>query len=155
MSQMIHEHSHLLSLSAGSCRWIRTPAIIYSVHTMTTLIPILASFLCDDFSKTSRFKGRGPHTFSERLTLISIYAPYFLIPLTLLVFMLRNPYYNHEDKRKKKWGNNCWPRREVPYMGIFQTQYRKTIWNSWLQWHLKTRATVLGSKVATRVMFTY
>ncbi|XP_005402827.1 PREDICTED: transmembrane protein 97 [Chinchilla lanigera] len=86
----------------GSCRWIRTPAIIYSVHCMTTLIPILASFLFDDFSKTSHFKGHGPHTLRERLTLISIYAPYLLIPLILLLFMLRNPYYNHEDKRKKK-----------------------------------------------------
>ncbi|KAM6175136.1 sigma intracellular receptor 2 [Erethizon dorsatum] len=86
----------------GTCRWIRTPAIIYSVHTMTTLIPILTSFLLDDFSKTSRFKGQGPQTLSERLTLVSIYAPYLLIPLTLLLFMLRNPYYNHEDKRKKK-----------------------------------------------------
>ncbi|XP_004635484.1 sigma intracellular receptor 2 [Octodon degus] len=86
----------------GSCRWIRTPAVIYSVHTVTTLIPILASFLFDDFSKTSHFRGRGPQTLSERLTLVSIYAPYLLIPLTLLLFMLRNPYYNHEDKRKKK-----------------------------------------------------
>lgn len=86
----------------GSCRWIRTPAIIYSVHTVTTLIPILASFLLEDFSKASHFKGRGPQTFRERLTLISIYVPYLLIPLTLLLFMLLNPYYNHEDKRKKK-----------------------------------------------------
>ncbi|XP_032284564.1 sigma intracellular receptor 2 [Halichoerus grypus] len=86
----------------GGRRWIRTPAIIYSVHTMTTLIPILSTFLFDDFSKASGFKGQGPKTFHERLTLLSVYAPYFLIPLMLLLFMLRSPYYKYEEKRKKK-----------------------------------------------------
>nr|KAF6459434.1 transmembrane protein 97 [Rousettus aegyptiacus] len=86
----------------GGCKWIRTPAIIYSVHTMTTLIPILSTFLFEDFSKASGFKGQGPKAFHERLTLISIYAPYFLIPLVLLLFMLRSPYYKYEEKRKKK-----------------------------------------------------
>ncbi|KAM5274836.1 sigma intracellular receptor 2 [Ctenodactylus gundi] len=86
----------------GYCKWIRTPAIIYSVHTVTTLIPILFTFLFEEFSNASGFKGQGPETFHERLTLISIYAPYLLIPLILLLFMLRSPYYKHEDKRKKK-----------------------------------------------------
>ncbi|XP_045629313.1 sigma intracellular receptor 2 [Ursus americanus] len=86
----------------GGRRWIRTPAIIYSVHTMTTLIPILSMFLFDDFSKASGFKGQGPKTLRERLALISVYAPYLLIPLMLLLFMLRSPYYKHEEKRKKK-----------------------------------------------------
>ena len=81
---------------------IRTPAIIYSVHTMTTLIPILSTLLFEDFSKASGFKGQGPKTFHERLTLVSVYAPYFLIPLMLLLFMLRSPYYKYEEKRKKK-----------------------------------------------------
>ncbi|XP_041580361.1 sigma intracellular receptor 2 [Vulpes lagopus] len=86
----------------GGCRWIRTPAIIYSVHTMTTLIPILSTLLFEDFSKASGFKGQGPKTFRERLTLVSVYAPYLLIPLMLLLFMLRSPYYKYEEKRKKK-----------------------------------------------------
>ncbi|XP_047614067.1 sigma intracellular receptor 2 [Phacochoerus africanus] len=86
----------------GGCKWIRTPAIIYSVHTMTTLIPILSTFLFEDFSKASCFKGQGPTTFHERLFLLSVYIPYFLIPLVLLLFMLRNPYYKSEEKRKKK-----------------------------------------------------
>uniref|UniRef100_A0A8C6D4C5 Transmembrane protein 97 n=1 Tax=Moschus moschiferus TaxID=68415 RepID=A0A8C6D4C5_MOSMO len=86
----------------GGCKWIRTPAIIYSVHTMTTLIPILSTLLLDDFSKASRFRGQGPQTFQERLFLLSVYIPYFLIPLVLLLFMVRNPYYKSEEKRKKK-----------------------------------------------------
>lgn len=86
----------------GSCRWIRTPAIIYSVHTMTTLIPILYTFLYEDFSKASAFKGQRPETTRDRLTLICVYAPYFIIPLILMLFMLRNPYYKYEEKRKKK-----------------------------------------------------
>lgn len=69
---------------------------------MTTLIPILSTFLFEDFSKASGFKGQGPKTLRERLTLVSVYAPYFLIPLMLLLFMLRSPYYKYEEKRKKK-----------------------------------------------------
>ncbi|EQB78376.1 hypothetical protein CB1_000765068 [Camelus ferus] len=84
----------------GGCRWIRTPAVIYSVHTMTTLIPILSTFLFEDFSKASCFKGLGPKTFHERLFLISVYTPYFLIPLILLLFLLRNPYYKEKIKKK-------------------------------------------------------
>ncbi|KAJ0022499.1 hypothetical protein NQD34_009989 [Periophthalmus magnuspinnatus] len=33
----------------GGCRWIRTPAIVYSTHTATTLIPILAHILFSTF----------------------------------------------------------------------------------------------------------
>uniref|UniRef100_A0A2K5PHV3 Transmembrane protein 97 n=1 Tax=Cebus imitator TaxID=2715852 RepID=A0A2K5PHV3_CEBIM len=86
----------------GSCKWIRTPAIIYSVHTMTTLIPVLSTFLFEDFSKASGFKGQGPETLHERLTLVSVYAAYLLIPFVLLIFMFRSPYYKDEEKRKKK-----------------------------------------------------
>ncbi|XP_006891008.1 PREDICTED: transmembrane protein 97 [Elephantulus edwardii] len=86
----------------GGCKWIRTPAIIYAVHTMTTLIPILSTLLFDDFSKANGFKGQGPKTLQERLTLVSFYFPYFLIPLMLLLLMLRSPAYKYEEKRKKK-----------------------------------------------------
>ncbi|KAM9002001.1 sigma intracellular receptor 2 [Sarcophilus harrisii] len=79
----------------GSCKWIRIPAIIYSVHTMTTLIPIGAHILFENFAQ-------GPGTFQERLNLLSIYAPYFFIPLILLFFMLWSPHYSTEEKRKRK-----------------------------------------------------
>ncbi|XP_077021403.1 sigma intracellular receptor 2 [Tamandua tetradactyla] len=86
----------------GGCKWIRTPAIIYSVHLMSVLIPILSELLFGEFSKARGFKGQGPETFRERLILLSFYAPYFLIPFMLLLFMLRSPYYKYEEKRKKK-----------------------------------------------------
>ncbi|XP_007485650.1 sigma intracellular receptor 2 isoform X1 [Monodelphis domestica] len=79
----------------GSCKWIRIPAIIYSVHTTTTLIPIGAHILFETFP-------RGPMTFQERLSLLSIYIPYFFIPVILLFFMLWSPHYNTLEKRKKK-----------------------------------------------------
>lgn len=85
----------------GSCRWIRIPAIIYAAHTITTLIPILYTFLFEDFSKAAAFKGQRPENFRERLTLVGVYAPYLIIPLILLLFMLRNPYYKNDEKRKK------------------------------------------------------
>lgn len=90
------------SSASGSCRWIRIPAIIYAAHTITTLIPILCTFLLEDFSKAVAFKGLRPENFRERLTLIGVYVPYLIIPIILLLFMLRNPYYKNEEKRKKK-----------------------------------------------------
>lgn len=90
------------SSASGSCRWIRIPAIIYAVHTITTLIPVLSTFLLEDFSKAVAFKGVRPENFRERLTLIGVYVPYLIIPIILLLFMLRNPYYKNEEKRKKK-----------------------------------------------------
>ncbi|XP_071621031.1 sigma intracellular receptor 2 [Heliangelus exortis] len=83
----------------GGCRWIRTPAIIYSTHVATTLFAILAHILFYDFSKSEH---PGPETQRERLVLLSIYSPYLLIPLLLLFTMLYNPHYNQVEKRKRK-----------------------------------------------------
>ncbi|KAL9826253.1 sigma intracellular receptor 2 isoform 1-T1 [Geothlypis trichas] len=83
----------------GGCRWIRTPAIIYSTHVATTLFAILAHILFHDFSKAEH---AGPQTLRERLALLSIYLPYLLIPLLLLFTMLCNPHYKHVEKRKRK-----------------------------------------------------
>ncbi|NWZ48909.1 SGMR2 protein, partial [Haliaeetus albicilla] len=83
----------------GGCKWIRTPAIIYSTHVATTLFAILAHILFHDFSKSEHL---GPQTQRERLILLSIYMPYLLIPLLILFTMLYNPYYNHVEKRKRK-----------------------------------------------------
>uniref|UniRef100_A0A8C0BBH5 Transmembrane protein 97 n=1 Tax=Buteo japonicus TaxID=224669 RepID=A0A8C0BBH5_9AVES len=43
----------------GGCKWIRTPAIIYSTHVATTLFAILAHILFHDFSKSEHL---GPQT---------------------------------------------------------------------------------------------
>lgn len=83
----------------GGCRWIRTPAIIYSTHVATTLFAILAHILFHDFSRSEH---AGPQTLRERLVLLSIYLPYLLIPLLLLFTMLCNPHYKHVEKRKRK-----------------------------------------------------
>ncbi|XP_063002771.1 sigma intracellular receptor 2 [Elgaria multicarinata webbii] len=83
----------------GHCQWIRTPAIIYAVHVTTTLLPILAHIMFGDFAKS---KHPGPDTLRERLSLVAIYIPYFLIPLLILFSMLFSPLYNKVEKRKKK-----------------------------------------------------
>ncbi|XP_003211922.1 sigma intracellular receptor 2 [Meleagris gallopavo] len=83
----------------GGCKWIRTPAIIYSTHVATTLFAILAHILFHDFSTSEH---RGPQTLRERLILLSIYAPYLLIPLLILFTMLYSPQYNQVEKRKRK-----------------------------------------------------
>uniref|UniRef100_A0A3B3SLD3 Transmembrane protein 97 n=1 Tax=Paramormyrops kingsleyae TaxID=1676925 RepID=A0A3B3SLD3_9TELE len=73
------------------CRWIRTPAIIYSTHVATTLIPILAYILFNQFPNSPH---PGPKTSRERLTLMAIYSPYLIIPLMLLLTMLYHPLGN-------------------------------------------------------------
>ncbi|NWS60372.1 SGMR2 protein, partial [Chunga burmeisteri] len=83
----------------GGCKWIRTPAIIYSTHVATTLFAILAHILFHDFSKSEHL---GPQTQRERLILLSVYVPYLLIPLLILFTMLYNPHYNQVEKRKRK-----------------------------------------------------
>uniref|UniRef100_A0A2I3GRP8 Transmembrane protein 97 n=1 Tax=Nomascus leucogenys TaxID=61853 RepID=A0A2I3GRP8_NOMLE len=60
-----------------------------SFHTMMTLIPLFSTFLFEDFSKASDLR------LHERLTPVSVYAPYLLIPFILLIFMLQR------DKKKK------------------------------------------------------
>ncbi|NWI12953.1 SGMR2 protein, partial [Crypturellus soui] len=83
----------------GGCKWIRTPAIIYSSHVATTLLAILAHILFHDFSHSEH---SGPRTQRERLLLLSIYAPYLLIPLLMLFTMLFSRQYNQVEKRKRK-----------------------------------------------------
>ncbi|XP_019366583.1 PREDICTED: transmembrane protein 97 [Gavialis gangeticus] len=83
----------------GGCKWIRTPAIIYSTHVATTLLPVLAHILFHDFSQS---KQQGPQAQQERLTLMSVYIPYLLIPLLILFTMLFSPQYNQVEKKKKK-----------------------------------------------------
>ncbi|XP_034556238.1 sigma intracellular receptor 2 [Notolabrus celidotus] len=83
----------------GGCKWIRTPAIIYSTHVATTLVPILAHILFYQFPLEPH---AGPQTLKERWLLVSIYAPYLLIPVLLLLTMLFSSSYNTTTKAKKK-----------------------------------------------------
>lgn len=98
------DHSWCLS---GGCKWIRTPAIVYSVHVATTLLPILSHILFHQFPMKPH---AGPQTLRERLLLVSIYVPYLLVPLLLLFTMLLSSTYNSKSgnssagtKKKKKW----------------------------------------------------
>ncbi|KAI1893378.1 hypothetical protein AGOR_G00123120 [Albula goreensis] len=79
----------------GGCRWIRTPAIVYSTHVATTLIPILSYVLFHGFPETPH---PGPQTLEERLTLVTVYAPYLLIPMMLLFTMLFSPAYSPDGQ---------------------------------------------------------
>ncbi|XP_078404233.1 sigma intracellular receptor 2 isoform X1 [Cetorhinus maximus] len=83
----------------GGCSWIRTPAIIYSTHVATTVIPILAHILFNDFSASTY---PGPKTMSERLSLLAIYTPYLLIPVWILLTMLFSETYNPDKEKKRR-----------------------------------------------------
>ncbi|XP_028662569.1 sigma intracellular receptor 2 [Erpetoichthys calabaricus] len=93
----------------GNCRWIRTPAIIYSTHVATSLIPILGHTLFHKFPKDGMFPG--PQTLRERVALMGIYIPYLVIPILILLTMLYSKAYNIQvrggkggsmDKKKGK-----------------------------------------------------
>ena len=67
---------------------IRIPALMYGVHVATTVVPIMAQAAFADFSQAKV----GPRTFDERAKLLSIYAPYLLIPLFTAVYMALTPH---------------------------------------------------------------
>uniref|UniRef100_UPI0037E88963 sigma intracellular receptor 2-like n=1 Tax=Semicossyphus pulcher TaxID=241346 RepID=UPI0037E88963 len=75
----------------GGCRWIRTPAIVYSTHIATTLVPILTHIVFYQFPLKPH---PGPQTVLERWLLVSIYASYLLVPVLLLLTMLFSSSYN-------------------------------------------------------------
>ncbi|KAM9734327.1 sigma intracellular receptor 2 [Menidia menidia] len=79
----------------GGCRWIRTPAIVYSTHVATTLVPILSHVLFHQFPAKPH---AGPQTSGERWLLVSIYAPYLLVPVLLLLTMLTSSTYSSGHK---------------------------------------------------------
>ncbi|XP_075993230.1 sigma intracellular receptor 2 [Genypterus blacodes] len=79
----------------GGCQWIRTPAIVYSAHVATTLVPILAHILFYPFPMKPH---PGPQTPQERCFLVSIYAPYLVVPVLLLLTMLLSSTYNSTSK---------------------------------------------------------
>ncbi|KAL7400877.1 hypothetical protein ABVT39_019191 [Epinephelus coioides] len=83
----------------GGCKWIRTPAIVYSTHVATTLIPIVAHILLFKFPMKPH---PGPQTLQERWLLVSIYLPYLLVPVLLLLTMVLSSTYNSTTKSGHK-----------------------------------------------------
>jgi len=78
----------------AKCRnWIRIPALLYGMHLVTVMIPILFETL---------FTPMNPQ---HRIKMLSIYLPWFLIPLAILIKMACYPKPFGEDeptpKRKK------------------------------------------------------
>ncbi|XP_039986607.1 sigma intracellular receptor 2 isoform X2 [Xiphias gladius] len=92
-----HKQTHEKSAvkHEGGCKWIRTPAIMYSTHVATTLVPILAHILFYQFPMKPH---RGPQTLQERWLLVFIYAPYLLVPVLLLLTMLLSSTYSSTSK---------------------------------------------------------
>ncbi|XP_061460864.1 sigma intracellular receptor 2 [Rhineura floridana] len=82
----------------GNCKWIRIPAIIYATHVITTLLPILAYILLNDFLSC---KYPSPQTVQERVTLFAVYSPYLVIPCLILCVMLFSHQYHQVEKKKK------------------------------------------------------
>ena len=70
--------------------WIRIPSIVYGIHVATTVLPILATIVFSSYNTTS-----------EKLLLTSFYAPYFIIPLVLAIYMIlyEDPFAT-KDKKK-------------------------------------------------------
>ena len=101
MSENIFDYPNILILTdfLGGCKWIRIPAIVYSSHVATTVWPIIAHVLFSDYSKSSI---PAPVTQSEKLTLCAIYAPYFIIPIMILLTMLFHPDYCDKEKLKSQ-----------------------------------------------------
>mmetsp|Transcript_31792 Transcript_31792/g.70617 ORF Transcript_31792/g.70617 Transcript_31792/m.70617 type:complete len:166 (+) Transcript_31792:63-560(+) len=71
-------------------KWIRIPALVYGVHTATTLVPILADIIT--------------HTSPPNWTLGAIYFPYLLVPLALAARMavMPDPFPGASKSSKKK-----------------------------------------------------
>ena len=72
---------------------------MYSTHVATTLVPILAHILFYEFPMEPH---PGPQTMQERWLLVSIYLPYLLVPVLLLLTMLLSPTYNPPSKSGHK-----------------------------------------------------
>lgn len=75
------------------------PAIVYSTHVATTVIPIIAHIMFYDFSES---KNPGPRTTQERMTLSAIYFPYLLVPILILLTMLFNGAYQPTYTKVKR-----------------------------------------------------
>jgi hypothetical protein len=56
--------------------WIRVPSLVYGAHVATTLFPIIAEFIASQDLNTT-----------EKVTLISIYSPYLIVPIMLCSYM--------------------------------------------------------------------
>ncbi|CEP19199.1 hypothetical protein [Parasitella parasitica] len=75
-------------------KYIRLPLAIYGAHVATTVLPTIAEVLLNEKLNLSTV---------ERHTLIGFYAPYFILPLVMLVdsFVYVNRYMKVDNLAKK------------------------------------------------------
>ncbi|KAI3655849.1 hypothetical protein MP638_007559, partial [Amoeboaphelidium occidentale] len=64
--------------------WVRIPSMLYAVHVMTTLVPILGTLI---FGEDQDMPSGVRPSLQNIFWLCSFYGPYFLIPFLLLVRM--------------------------------------------------------------------
>ncbi|CAL1537070.1 unnamed protein product [Lymnaea stagnalis] len=84
---------------AKQCKWLRLPSLIYGSHVATTLIPIFTHVLFYDFSNE---KLPSPRNLNERLTLLSVYSPYLIIPILLILDALFSSAYRPSSSQQQK-----------------------------------------------------
>ncbi|KAI7900312.1 transmembrane protein 6/97 [Cokeromyces recurvatus] len=76
------------------CKYIRLPLAIYGSHVATTVLPSILEVLLNPELKLNQ---------TERLVLCSFYAPYFILPLIMLIdsFIRVNKYMKVNKILKK------------------------------------------------------
>mmetsp|Transcript_34953 Transcript_34953/g.48643 ORF Transcript_34953/g.48643 Transcript_34953/m.48643 type:complete len:168 (-) Transcript_34953:226-729(-) len=80
------------SLLVGKDRAISLEFCIYASHVVTTMIPILYSFITTDTFATE----------AQRWILLAIYAPYLFIPLHILTYYASQIYIDLKKVHRKK-----------------------------------------------------
>jgi EXPERA (EXPanded EBP superfamily) len=70
--------------------WIRLPTIIYATQSLTSVIPMMGEFIASDKLDTQ-----------ARIKLIAIYSPYFIIPLSMVLFLALDEYPFTQKPRRK------------------------------------------------------
>ena len=80
---------------AFACRrnWIRIPALVYGVHTATTLLPILLEV----------YESTTVPSPAARAQLLLLYAPYLILPAACAVWMALSPQpFEKAGKERKR-----------------------------------------------------
>ena len=79
--------------------WIRIPSIAYGAHVSTTVLPIILEFA---FSMQM--------TVHQKAVLLAIYSPYFIFPLSIMIYMclVPTPFGDGKPRGKALWSFSGW-----------------------------------------------
>ncbi|KAJ8325933.1 Transmembrane protein 97 [Batrachochytrium dendrobatidis] len=75
----------IVALSMNWHSWFRFPAIIYSVHVLTTMIPIYAELLWGRQEFIQALEMSEAEVYGLRLQWAGIYSPFIIMPTILLI----------------------------------------------------------------------